>query len=53
MWKIWFYSGLKERTNKEILKQKLPDQTWVNPILFFKGEKIAFLKKILNEAIFY
>ncbi|EJF82492.1 replication/maintenance protein RepL [Candidatus Bartonella washoeensis] len=40
-----FYSGLKELTNKGILKPKLPNQYWVNPILFFKGEKIAFMKE--------
>ncbi|MCL6230310.1 hypothetical protein [Bartonella bilalgolemii] len=40
-----FYSGLKELTNKGILKPKLPNQYWVNPILFFKEEKIAFVKE--------
>ncbi|GAA4664284.1 hypothetical protein [Bartonella pachyuromydis] len=44
-----FYSGLKELTNKGILKPRLPNQYWVNPILFFKGEKIAFMKEYQIE----
>lgn len=44
-----FYSGLKELTNKGILKPKLPNQYWVNPLLFFKGEKIAFMKEYQIE----
>lgn len=40
-----FYYGLKELTNKGILKPKSPNQYWVNSSLFFKGDKITFMKK--------
>ncbi|WP_246271235.1 hypothetical protein [Bartonella alsatica] len=40
-----FHNSLRELIQKGILKPKLPNQYWVNPILFFKGEKIAFMKE--------
>ncbi|UTO27683.1 hypothetical protein [Bartonella harrusi] len=44
-----FYSGLKELTNKGILKPKLPNQYWVNPLLFFKGNQITFIKEYQTD----
>lgn len=40
-----FHNGLKELIQKGFLKPKLPNQFWVNPALFFKGDRVAFLKE--------
>ncbi|WP_375634873.1 hypothetical protein [Bartonella sp. MM100QHHN] len=40
-----FHNGLRELIQKGILKPKLPNQYWINPILLFKGNKIAFIKE--------
>lgn len=40
-----FHNGLKELIAKEFLKPKLPNQYWVNPALFFKGDRVAFMKE--------
>lgn len=37
-----FHNGLKEFLSKEFLKPKLPNQYWLNPALFFKGDRVAF-----------
>jgi len=40
-----FHNGLKELISKGFLKPKLPNQFWVNPALFFKGDRVAFLRE--------
>ncbi len=45
-----FHNGLRELIQKGILKPKLPNQYWVNPILFFKGDKISFMKEYKIES---
>jgi len=40
-----FQRGLKELIYKEFLKPKLPNQYWVNPALFFKGDRVAFMRE--------
>ncbi|OPB28399.1 hypothetical protein [Bartonella sp. WD12.1] len=40
-----FYSGIKELINKKILQSKLPNQYWINLAIFFKGDKISFIKE--------
>ena len=40
-----FHNGLKELISKEFLKPKLPNQYWVNPALFFKGDRVAFMRE--------
>ncbi|EJF87630.1 hypothetical protein [Bartonella melophagi] len=40
-----FYIGIKELINKKILQPKLPNQYWMNPAIFFKGNKITFIKE--------
>jgi len=40
-----FHAGLKELIAKEFLKPKLPNQYWVNPALFFKGDRVAFMRE--------
>ena len=38
-----FQNGLKGLLNKGFLSPKLRDQYWVNPTLFFKGDRVAFI----------
>ena len=40
-----FHNGLKELIQKGFLKPKLPNHFWVNPALFFKGDRVAFLRE--------
>ena len=40
-----FHNGLKELIEKSFLKPKLPNQFWVNPALFFKGDRVAFMRE--------
>lgn len=40
-----FHNGLKELIVKGFLKPKLPNQFWVNPALFFKGDRVAFMRE--------
>lgn len=40
-----FHNGLKELISKGFLQPKLPNQYWVNPALFFKGDRVAFLRE--------
>ncbi len=40
-----FHNGLKELLSKGFLKPKMPGEFWVNPALFFKGDRVAFLRE--------
>lgn len=40
-----FHNGLKELIAKGFLSAKAPNQYWINPALFFKGSRVAFLKE--------
>lgn len=40
-----FRRGLKELIQKEFLRPRLPGVYWVNPALFFKGDRVAFVKE--------
>lgn len=40
-----FSRGLKELLEKKFLAPKTPNQYWVNPALFFKGDRVAFIKE--------
>lgn len=40
-----FHNGLRELIEKGFLKPKLPNQFWVNPALFFKGDRVAFMRE--------
>ncbi len=40
-----FHNGLKELIEKGFLKPKMPNHFWVNPALFFKGDRVAFLRE--------
>lgn len=40
-----FHNGLKELISKGFLKPRMPGEFWVNPALFFKGDRVAFLRE--------
>lgn len=40
-----FHRGLKELIAKGFLQPKQPNIYWVNPALFFKGDRVAFVKE--------
>lgn len=45
MSKYTFNRGLKELLEKQFLFPRKPNEYWVNPALFFKGNRVAFLKE--------
>lgn len=45
-----FNRGLKELLEKEFLMPKVPNQYWVNPSLFFKGDRVAFVKEYRRRS---
>lgn len=40
-----FQRGLKELVEKGFLAHRAPNQFWVNPALFFKGDRVAFMRE--------
>ena len=40
-----FHNGLKELIGKGFLKPRMPGEFGVNPALFFKGDRVAFLRE--------
>ena len=51
MSKYTFNRGLKELLEKGFLFPRKPNEYWVNPALFFKGDRVAFLREYrLKEA---
>jgi hypothetical protein len=40
-----FMAGLKELLNKGFLAPRTPNVFWVNPHLFFKGDRVAFVQE--------
>ena len=45
-----FQRGLKELLGKGFLSPKVPNQYWVNPALFFKGDRVAFMREYRLKA---
>lgn len=45
MSKYTFNAGLKELLEKQFLFPRAPNEYWVNPALFFKGDRVAFLRE--------
>lgn len=45
-----FQRGLKELLLKEFILPKAPNQYWVNPALFFKGDRVAFVKEYRRHS---
>ena len=46
-----FQNGLKGLLNKDFLSPKVRDQYWVNPTLFFKGDRVAFITEYRRKKI--
>ena len=46
-----FQNGLKGLLNKGFLSPKVRDQYWVNPTLFFKGDRVAFVTEYRRKKI--
>lgn len=40
-----FQRGLKELLSKQFLAPRSPSSFWVNPALFFKGDRVMFIKE--------
>ena len=40
-----FHNGLKELLLNDFLAPRSPNLYWVNPALFFKGDRVAFIKE--------
>lgn len=45
-----FNRGLRELLDKEFLAPRSPNQFWVNPALFFKGDRAVFVKEYRRKA---
>ena len=46
-----FQRGLKELLSKDFLYPRAPSSFWVNPSLFFKGDRVAFVKEYKRKSI--
>jgi hypothetical protein len=45
-----FNRGLRELVSKKFLYPRSPSSYWVNPALFFKGDRVAFIKEYRRKA---
>ena len=45
-----FQRGLKELLAKGFLSPKVPNQYWVNPALFFKGDRVRFITEYQRKS---
>lgn len=45
-----FQTGLRELLSKNFLAPRLPNVFWVNPSLFFKGNRVLFVKEYVRKA---
>lgn len=45
-----FKKGLRELLDKQFLSPRMPHSYWVNPNLFFKGNRVIFLKEYRLKA---
>jgi hypothetical protein len=45
-----FHTGLKELLAKGFLAPKAPNLFWVNPSLFFKGNRVTFIKEYRRKS---
>jgi hypothetical protein len=46
-----FQRGLKELLAKSFIAPKTPSVYWVNPALFFKGDRVAFVKEYRRRKV--
>lgn len=45
-----FQRGLRELIEKQFLLPKMPNVYWTNPALFFKGDRVAFVKEYRRKT---
>lgn len=45
-----FQTGLKELLSKRFIAPRSPNMYWVNPSLFFKGDRVAFIKEYHRKS---
>lgn len=45
-----FQRGLKELIQKNFLSPKIPNVFWVNPNLFFRGNRVAFMREYRKKV---
>jgi hypothetical protein len=45
-----FNRGMKELLEKDFIRPKMPNIYWVNAALFFKGDRVAFVKEYRQRA---
>lgn len=46
-----FKRGLRELLDKSFLYPKTPTSFWVNPALFFKGDRVLFIKEYRRRSV--
>lgn len=44
-----FHTGLKELLSKNFLAPKSPSVFWINPSLFFKGNRVLFIREYVRK----
>lgn len=44
-----FHRGLKELLSKNFLSPRMPSDYWINPNLFFKGDRVMFIKEYVRK----
>jgi hypothetical protein len=45
-----FNRGLRELMEKQFIAPKTPNLFWVNPALFFKGDRVMFVKEYRRRS---
>lgn len=45
-----FYNGLRTLIERKFLAPKSPNLYWVNPTLFFKGDRVAFIREYRRKS---
>lgn len=46
-----FNYGIRELIEKEFIKPKMPNMFWINPALFFKGDRAKFVMEYRRKAV--
>lgn len=45
-----FQRGLKELLEKSFLAPRLHNSYWINPSLFFKGDRVRFIREYVRKS---
>ena len=46
-----FNRGLRELLSKGFISPRTPSVYWVNPALFFKGDRVAFIREYRRKRV--